>query len=207
MRPISDCLHFLLGMVLSRLPENARILCVGVGTGSEILALAKDRPGWHFTGVDPSAEMLAVARRRLGEAGIAARCRLVEGYVDDVEDEGFDAVVSLFVAHFVAREDRPNFYRNICDRLADKGMFASAEISGDLGRNDYEAKLHDWTQVQSRMAGAGKSVDEIDGVLRRALTVLGPEQPETMWQEAGFDPPVSFYQAFMIRGWYATKNA
>ena len=69
LRPISDCLHFLMRLVLASLPGQARVLCVGVGTGAEIFSLAAERPGWSFVGVDPSSEMLDVARHRLNEAG------------------------------------------------------------------------------------------------------------------------------------------
>ncbi len=38
---ISDCLHFLVGLILKNLPRHARILCVGVGTGAEIFVSSK----------------------------------------------------------------------------------------------------------------------------------------------------------------------
>ena len=38
--PISDALHFLMRLVLADLPIDARVLCVGMGTGAEILSLA-----------------------------------------------------------------------------------------------------------------------------------------------------------------------
>src|SRR5690242_12207609 len=74
LRPISDCLHFLMRLALAELPADARVLCVGVGTGAEILSLAKAQPGWSFFGVDPAGGMLEVARQRLGEIGLLDRC-------------------------------------------------------------------------------------------------------------------------------------
>ena len=115
--PISDGLHFLLRLVLEDLPADARVLCVGVGTGAEILSLARAYPGWSFVGVDPSEDMLAVGRGRLEQAGVLDRCQLLQGYVHDAPRDGFDAVVSLLVAHFIQREDRLAFYAAIHDRL------------------------------------------------------------------------------------------
>jgi tRNA (cmo5U34)-methyltransferase len=38
----------------ARLPEEARLLIVGAGTGMEICEFAPRNPGWSFCGVDPS---------------------------------------------------------------------------------------------------------------------------------------------------------
>jgi tRNA (cmo5U34)-methyltransferase len=62
--PVSACLHFLIGTVLSDLPDDARILCVGAGTGAEMIYLAQQFPGWRLTAVEPSAPMLEVCRSR-----------------------------------------------------------------------------------------------------------------------------------------------
>ncbi len=130
---ISDNLHFLVRLVLEGAPANARILCVGVGTGAEILSLAKAYPGWTFVGVDPSAAMLAVCRERLAQAGVIERCELIHGTVERApEGANFDAVLAMLVAHFVGADDRTGFYRNIRDRLKPGGIFVSAEISFDL---------------------------------------------------------------------------
>lgn len=51
--PIIDNLHFLIRLILKDLPSDAHILCVGVGTGTEILELAQAFPYWRFTGIDP----------------------------------------------------------------------------------------------------------------------------------------------------------
>jgi len=76
---INDNLHFLIRLILQDLPWDARILCVGVGTGMEMVRLAQVFPGWRFTGVDPSGAMLDVCRQRLREAGFESRCELIEG--------------------------------------------------------------------------------------------------------------------------------
>jgi ubiquinone/menaquinone biosynthesis C-methylase UbiE len=75
--------------------EGRRILDVGTGTGRAAIALA--RQGAIVTGVDASAEMLAVAERRARDAGAAVT--LVRGDAHRLEfpDRSFDAVVCLRV--------------------------------------------------------------------------------------------------------------
>ena len=71
--PIRNALHFLLEAVFAPLPAEARVLCIGAGTGEEILHLAQCRPGWTFTAVEPSGAMLHVLRDKAIRAGIEQR--------------------------------------------------------------------------------------------------------------------------------------
>ena len=206
LKPISDSLHFLMRLTLADLPADARVLCVGVGTGAEILARAGAYPGWTFVGVDPSADMLSVCGHRLERAGILDRCRLAQGYVDDVAETGFDAAVSLLVAHFIAREDRPGFYSAIHQRLKPGGRFLSAEISGDLDAPEFPAMLEDWKKVQTVMGATPDSLAKLPAMLRETLGVLPVDETEDLWRAAGFPCPVPFFQAFMIRGWHARRD-
>lgn len=203
---ISDNLHFLVRLVLADLPARARILCVGVGTGAEILSLAKARPEWSFVGVDPSKEMLEVCRDRLEREGVGERCELIHGYVQDAPDgTTFDAVLSILVTHFIPRAERRGFYENILQRLKSLGYFVSAEISTDLDAPEFPAMLKNWEQVQALMGATPESLQALGDTLRNTLSVLSPEETGALWEESGFAAPVPFFQAFMIRGWYARK--
>ena len=203
---ISDNLHFLVRLVLADLPANARILCVGVGTGAEILSLAQARPGWTFVGVDPSSDMLNVCRDKLAQEGVAERCELIAGYVQDAPvAPAFDAVLSILVAHFIPRTERRAFYRNVFERLKPDGYFVSAEISADLDAAEFPAVLKNWAQVQALMGATPDSLRNLEDTLRNALSVLSPADTVALWRECGLNSPVQFFQAFMVRGWYARK--
>ena len=68
--PMHDALHLLISAIFADLPAEARILCVGAGTGHELIYLAEKFPRWRFAVVEPSAPMLEVCRRKAGECGI-----------------------------------------------------------------------------------------------------------------------------------------
>lgn len=204
--PISGCLHFLTGLVLRKLPARARILCVGAGTGAEILALARDFPAWSFVALDPSAAMLEVCRERLTAAGVVDRCELVQGHVQDLPSgPAFDAVLSMLVAHFVKRESRAAFLRHMTDRLRSGGVLVTAELSFDLDAAEFPSMLGNWEAIQSLMGATPESLAALPAQLRDVLAVLPPAETETLLRQSGIETPVRFFQAFMISGWYGTK--
>jgi 2-polyprenyl-3-methyl-5-hydroxy-6-metoxy-1,4-benzoquinol methylase len=71
------------------------VLDVGTGTGRAALVLA--RAGARVTGVDPSEEMLAVARSRAVAEGASVSFRLGDAHALEFPDQSFDAVVCLRV--------------------------------------------------------------------------------------------------------------
>ena len=81
MNAITDHMYFLIELILQDLPENARILCVGAGTGKEIIYLAERFPNWQFVAVEPSQSMLAVCQSKLEKYGFDKKCETVHGYV------------------------------------------------------------------------------------------------------------------------------
>ncbi len=140
--PIADCMHFLIQLVLKPLPAKSHALCVGVGTGAEILHLAKSFPDWTFVGIDPSAAMLEVCKERLAEAGVLDRCQFVHGYVHDApEGHLFDVALSVLVAHFVPHAERLDYFQNMTHRLKAGGYLVNTEISFDLDSPEFPAML------------------------------------------------------------------
>lgn len=204
--PIADNMHFLVRLVLADLPRQARILCVGVGTGAEILSLSKEYPEWSFVGVDPSLPMLEVCRERLTSAGVMDRCELIHGYVEDAPDRGgFDAAVCIMVAHFVKREHRPAFYQNILKHLNARGYFVSVEISFDMDSDEFPSMLENWARIQSKMGAMPESLKLLPEMLREALGVITPLETEALLRANGISMPIRFFQAFMAAGWYGKK--
>ena len=71
-----------------------------IGGGLELHAFADMHPEWSFCGVDPSAEMLVLAKRTLGPP--ASRVDLHEGYIDSAPVGRFDGATCLLTLHFIS---------------------------------------------------------------------------------------------------------
>ncbi len=174
-------MHFLIRLVLADLPPRARILCVGVGTGAEIFSLAHAYPEWTFTGVDPSAPMLAVCRQPLADAGLTDRCTLTHGYVEDLPTgPDYDAALGILVAHFIRREDRTAFYRNMHERLKAGGILIDTEISFDLDSPECPSMIAEWSRIQKLMGATPASLQSLPHTLRANLNILPPAEVESL---------------------------
>lgn len=204
--PIADNMHFLVRTILRDLPHSARVLCIGVGTGAEILSLAASFPSWTFVGVDPSEGMLEVCRGRLAEAGVLERCVLLRGFLHDLpEEEGFDAALSILVGHFIVREDRVAHYEGLHRRLVPRGIMVNTELSFDLDSPESPSMLANWASVQALPGGAAVPVATLSSQMRQMLTIVPPGETEDLLRRAGFAVPVRFFQSLLISGWYGTK--
>jgi len=53
-------------LLAESVPAEGTVLVLGAGGGLELKVFADAQPGWRFIGVDPSAEMLDLARSTLG---------------------------------------------------------------------------------------------------------------------------------------------
>lgn len=207
--PIRQCLHFLLESVFAGLPGEARVLCVGVGTGVEMAHLAQRFPGWSFTAVDPSAAMLDVARRRTADEGFLDRCQFHAGYLETLPaGPAHDAATCFLVSQFILDTGaRAEFFRGIARRLVPGGRLASSDLAADVASPEYELLLQAWTTM---MAGADLTPEAI-GRMRRAYAedvgVLPPGQVEAILRAGGFDLPVPFFQAGLIHAWISTRQA
>jgi tRNA (cmo5U34)-methyltransferase len=206
--PISECLYFMIGLILKDLPPQSKVLCVGVGTGAEILSLSKAFPGWTFVGVEPSAAMLEVCRERLKAAGVIERCELIHGYIQDAPmGEHFDVALSILVGHFVAKEDKLNFFQAINSRLRQMGILINAEISFDLDSKEFPAMLKCWGNLQALRGADSQALEALPQQLRETLSILPPKNAEQILRQSGVPSPVQFFQAFMIGAWFGKKES
>ncbi len=206
--PIRDCLYFLLEPLLAPLPAEARVLCVGVGTGQEMAHLAAAHPGWSFTAVEPSGAMLEACRQRADAEGFATRCRFHHGFLETLPaDAPYDAATCFLVSQFILDPaERTAFFAAIGRRLRKGGVLAWADLAWDTNAPDYPDMLRLWMRT---MSGAGlddEAIERMRGNYARDVAILPPDRVAALVADAGFEAPLRFHQAGMIHGWYARRR-
>lgn len=207
--PLADALHALIGAAFSDLPVDASVLCVGAGTGSELLYLARRFPRWSFTAVEPSAPMLEVCRRRATEAGIAARCVFHEGYLDSLPSaKPFDAATALLVSQFIlSPEARTRFFSDIAARLRPGGCLVSADLASDVASEGYQRLLGLWLRLRKTGDVTDERLQQLRAAYGTTVAVLPVGQVRAFIVAGGFEEPDLFFQAGLIHAWHALKPA
>jgi tRNA (cmo5U34)-methyltransferase len=188
-------------LLAERAPRDARVLVIGAGGGMELNEYAAAHDGWRFTGVDPSAEMLELARRTLGP--LASRVDLLQGYVDAAPEGPFDAASCLLTLHFVAIDERRRTLREIHRRLKPGAPFVATHISFDRSEAGRSLWLSRYAAFAISNGVDPQRASTAAATIDAQLPILSPEQDEALMREAGFADVDVFYVGLAFRGWIA----
>ena len=207
MAPIYNALYFLLEVVFSGLPEDANVLCVGVGTGAELVYLAQKFPRWQFTAVDPSGAMLDICRAKAEELGFVDRCHFHEGYVESLPVTAVhDAATCFLVSQFILEQKaRVEFFHCIAQRLKPGGILASADLASDVRSTAYEELLKDWLYMMTAAQVTPERLEQMRATYNEHVAILPPMTVAASIESGGFATAVPFFQAGLLHAWQSRK--
>jgi SAM-dependent methyltransferase len=104
--------------------EAARnLLCVGLGTGNELVAALQAAPCLEVSGIDLSPSALAASRRKARSLGRSADLQIMDATAIRRPDGSFDRVLCMHVLDFV--DDPGRAVREIARVLAPGGRFVA----------------------------------------------------------------------------------
>lgn len=208
MAPIRNGLYYLLESVFADLPDDARILSVGAGTGTELAHLAQKSPSWSFTAVEPSGPMLDVCRQRAEAEGFASRCTFHEGYLDSLPaGKPHQAATCFLVSQFILEpRARSEFFRGIASRLEPGAILATSDLASDVESQEYEALLHAWMNMMTAGDISPEGVERMRKAYAEDVAILPPKRVASILEDGGFEVPVQFFQAGLIHGWFSKRK-
>jgi len=201
--PIKDALHLCIQVLLSKLPSNARVLCIGAGTGSELIYLAQAFPQWNFTVVEPASEMLEVCCQRAKKLGFFSRCTFHEGCLDSLPaTDAFDVATSILVSHFIVDpSERSKYFSEISSRLIPGAYMINADLASDMSTSEYKSLLEVWVNMHEH-AGMPVRIESFGS----KVAMVPIEEVESIIKSSGFNAPVLFFQTLLIHAWFSKVN-
>lgn len=198
--PGHDALLTMSEVLLSEcLAETASLLVIGAGGGLEMAHFAQSHPQWHFTGVDPSAKMLALAASTMG--ALADRATLINGYASDAPHGPFDAATCLLTLHFVPVTEKLATLKAIRARLKPGAPFVIAHHSVPGDAVEREQWFLRFAAFGTRSGVFAGNAHAAATRIAAELPILSPQEDEALLVQAGFNPVRQFYAAFTFRGW------
>jgi tRNA (cmo5U34)-methyltransferase len=193
----------------ARLPRQAKVLVVGAGTGMEISEFAPLNPGWSFCGVDPSANMLALAGKKICEKNLACEIELRKGYVDDLkEEEVFDAATCILVMHFLKDDGtKLALLESICKHLKSGAPFVLIDGFGEPGSMDFEEIKVAWKNYPIISGVPGEMVENVfNEVIMKMIQFVPESRIMELLETAGFTRVSKYFSGFLYGGWMGYKK-
>ncbi|WP_298143528.1 trans-aconitate 2-methyltransferase [uncultured Acinetobacter sp.] len=185
-----------------QLTAEAHILVVGCGTGYEIEYLLADFPKIHITAVDPSLNMLQKAQQKIAEHADSSRVNWLLGTTADLKPEAqFDAALCLLVAHFIANDQKTEFFQQIYQHLKPKAYLMTYDMLLPSHANELKILQH-LCQVQ------GLSVRQSEQMLERLeddFALITPQQYCDTLLKVGFNSIQTYLQVINYFGFLAQK--
>lgn len=182
--------------------KSPAILDIGSGTGLYASLLYEKYPDAHFTLIDMSDKMLAVAKKRF--AGLPTVEYIVADYTKYDFDKKFDIVLSALSIHHLNAEHKRKLYAKCFRWLNDNGVFLNADMVLSPFP-DIEKRLYAlWGK---HIENSGLSREEIQqGYERIKLDDPSTADEQLGWlEEAGFSQFDIVYKYLHYCVFYAKK--
>ncbi|WP_338046678.1 class I SAM-dependent methyltransferase [Polyangium spumosum] len=184
--------------------KAASLLMVGIGTASEVMPYARHAGAdWQFTGVDPSAEMITLAREKLAAAGLLKRTSLHACELRDLpRGPSFDGAQMIGVLHHLAGNDaRVGLLREVAGRLAPGAPFVIGCRVGD------EPSLR--AVEEQRLVMMGRPPELLEQ-RRKAMASMQPPASDAevfaLLAQAGFVAPRFIFGELQFKVWVAHRE-
>ncbi|MEO0801053.1 MAG: class I SAM-dependent methyltransferase [Cyanobacteria bacterium J06642_2] len=205
--PVREGLYRICETAFRRLPQNAKILIVGCGTGVELIRLAKALPTATFVALDSAQPMLDFCVRQVEAKGLTHRVQFHSGAVDSLEHESpFDAATAILVSQHLANDaEAARFFTQISQRLKPSGCLYSADlhIPSDQNRD----RMIDLWREQAVMSGVEASI--IQNITARFgidLRVRDEEAIAHLLHTAGLALSLKPFSSLLYGAWLSQKT-
>ena len=199
---------------------GAEVLVAGCGTGAELQEAVAQRPDWRLGAIDPSAAMLAEARRRLAGATsplAGANSRLagapaidwqqttVEQLTEAPAYQGrYAGVLSVLVLQSLADDgSKLAFLSGLARSLRPGGQLVLVDLMSTSLPSLEDQLARAWVGFQ-RASGLRAPAEQL-APLTQGLHPVGMARLTSLVNAAGFSDPARIFQALAFEGFLLQK--
>jgi tRNA (cmo5U34)-methyltransferase len=207
--PGYEALHQMaLAFLRAKLPENANLLIVGAGSGMELVTFGTANPQWQLLGLDPSANMLAIARQKIEQQGLSERVKLFQGYTHELtETILYDAATCILVMHFLPDDgSKLALLESIAQKIKPATTFILVDMFGEKNTVLFEQLVSIWRLYSQGIGLDSEIIEKREQTMRESIHPIPEARVIELLQKAGFGNVVRFYTGLIFGGWIATKN-
>ena len=184
------------------LKAGASILVVGAGGGRELETFGTSSGNYLLVGVDPSPEMLALARDAVERRGMEQRASLYQGVVDDLPDKPlYDAATSFFVMHFLENDGSKQRYLSAIRRRLRAGA-PYVHVDACFDGSDAFGRLEPVYAAHAMLNGLEPEQAVLLSKRVGAMPILSEEALCRLFKEAGFRVIAPFFKGLWYTGWW-----
>lgn len=186
----------------SELDAAPRILDLGCGTGTGILALGRVVAGATIVGCDPSLDMLAVAKERC--ASLGDRVSWVHGDLESLRGVPlFDAIVCTHVFQVIPPADKKAFLSAIRTLLRAEGLLLLTQP----GRSSEPAGQALMARIRAEYAlrnGVSQAVLVArHEQIKHSLHPVTEAELQSLLLECGYREPTPLFRVLNVNAWIA----
>ena len=129
------------------------VVDLGIGTGALARACLESAPGARVWGIDADADMMAIARTRLGR--LSRRATMITGSFLDEPLPACDAMVASYSLHHIrTRRAKLAFYRRCYRALRPGGVLINGDCAPASTRRGFARDLDFWYTHLGRTFGS-----------------------------------------------------
>ena len=167
-----------------------------------MVTLKRARPDLRVHGLDPSEQMLELAKQRVAGAEVTSGVTFQLGYAADVPTSPlFDAATLLNVLHFVPDDGaKATLLADIARRLKPGGVFVLFDLHGDPGSEEHERYMPAWRRFWTIRGMTPEEERDFEGRIRDGIHFAPASRIIELAREAGFAEPRRFYKSMLYGG-------
>lgn len=202
--PTYDYLMMSMPAYLSRLiPKGSdiQLLVAGCGTGNEMEQFLIYDSKWNVTGIDPSQDMVGVARKKLR---LYKNLKLLVGQVRGLpESLKYDGATLSLVLHFlVDNGSKANLLKDLSKRMKKGAPFIIVDMFG--------TKDEIWEKLQMLAKILPENIDsqyvkEMSQRVIEEIHYITEDRFRELVKLAGFSEPLKYHQSLMYGAWICKK--